>query len=75
LQERKTAKMKIVEFLKPSSGAAQAKKRAKELEMTIAKLMEMDDEQTFLEGLEHEFRIGPDHPRYETMLKIWRDAE
>jgi len=40
----------------------------------LEKLMEIDDESTFREGLEKEFGMRPDDPRFEKAMNAWREA-
>jgi len=59
---------------RPRSGRAEARVRERELKQRLEKLLEVDDEETFRAGLEEDFGISPDHPRYNEMLKIWRGS-
>jgi hypothetical protein len=59
---------------RPRSGRAQARLRERALKRKLEKLLGVDDEETFRAGLEEDFGIGPDHPKYREMLKIWRGS-
>ena len=67
--------MKIFDLLKPMSGKAAARRRERELADKLEKLMETNDEETFRKGLEQEFGITPDHPNYQGIMDVWRNAE
>jgi hypothetical protein len=58
--------------LRPRSPRAQARLRERELKQKLEKLLQIRDEETFKAGLEEDFGIRPDHPKYNDMLKIWR---
>ncbi len=66
--------MKSFESLRPRTGRAQAHLRERQLKEKLEKLLETDDEETFKVGLEEDFGIKPDHPKFAEMLKIWRGA-
>ena len=62
----------------PASNAkASAAPESTEQELVIGRTkledIEMDDEAKLLEGLA-DLGITPEHPRYNEILKIWRDA-
>jgi phosphoenolpyruvate synthase/pyruvate phosphate dikinase len=59
---------------RPRSGRAQARLREREFKQKLEKLLEIDDEETFRAGLEEDFGIKPDHPKFREMLKIWRGS-
>jgi hypothetical protein len=65
--------MKIFDEHRSRSGTADARKREREVARLITRLLEMDDEAKLLEGLA-DLGITPEHPRYNEILKIWRDA-
>jgi hypothetical protein len=65
--------MKTFDSFRPRSGLA-AGLRERELKQKVEKLLEVDDEETFKSGLENDFGIAPDHPKYGEMLKIWRGS-
>ncbi|HXZ39702.1 MAG TPA: hypothetical protein VEG68_03100 [Terriglobales bacterium] len=65
---------KAFEIAKPRTPRGEARRREQELMNRLAKLMEIDDEQTFEEGLQSDFGITPDDPRYEEIKRVWRDA-
>jgi hypothetical protein len=44
------------------------------LKEKLEKLLRSGDEETFKAGLEEDFGIKPDHPRFAEMLKIWRGS-
>jgi plasmid stabilization system protein ParE len=67
--------MKTFDSFRPRSGRAAARRRERELKQKLEELLEVDDEETFRAGLEEDFGIVPDHPRYAEMLKIWRDSQ
>jgi hypothetical protein len=67
--------MGIVNFLKPKTAKANIRQRERDLMSKLEKLMEIDDEDTFREGLEKEFGIKPGDPRYEKAMNAWREAE
>jgi hypothetical protein len=48
--------------------------RERDLMAKLEKLMEIDDEETFREGLEKEFGIKPGDARYEKAMNAWREA-
>jgi hypothetical protein len=62
----------IFEFFKPKSGLTEAKRRQREVERATERLMDIDDEETFKAGLEHDFGIKPDHPKFKEILNVWR---
>jgi mannose-6-phosphate isomerase class I len=68
------ALMKTYDSFRPRSGRAQARLRERELKQKLEKLLEVDDEETFRAGLEEDFGITPDHPKYAEMLRIWRGS-
>ena len=65
--------MKIFDEHRSRSGTADARKREREVARLITRLLEMDDEARLLEGLA-DLGIKREHPRYNEILKIWRDA-
>lgn len=67
--------MGIVNFLKPKTAKASIRQRERDLMAKLEKLMEINDEDTFREGLEKEFGIKPGDPRYEKAMNAWREAE
>jgi len=67
--------MGIVNFLKPKTAKGNIRQRERDLTAKLEKLMEIDDEGTFREGLEKEFGIKPGDPRYERAMSAWREAE
>jgi hypothetical protein len=66
--------MKTFDSFRPESGRAAARRRERELKRKLEELLEVEDEETFRAGLEEDFGINPDHPRYKEMLKIWRGS-
>lgn len=66
--------MRIFDEMKPRSGKAAAQKRERDLAKQLKKLMEIRDEETLKKALEDDFGIRPKDPRYEEVLKIWREA-
>src|ERR1017187_1179391 len=66
--------MKTFDSFRPGSGRAAARRREREVKQKLEKLLEVEDEETFRAGLEEDFGIRPDHPRYKEMLKIWRGS-
>jgi hypothetical protein len=66
--------METFDSFRPRSSRAQARLRERELKRKLEKLLEVDDEVTFKVGLEEDFGITPDHPKYGEMLKIWRGS-
>ena len=67
--------MGIVNFLKPKTAKANIRQRERDLMAKLEKLIEINDEDTFREGLEKEFGIKPGDPRYEKAMNAWRGAE
>ena len=67
--------MDIVKFVKPKTAKAAIRQRERDLMAKLEKLMEINDENTFREGLEKEFGIKPGDPRYEKAMSAWREAE
>jgi len=67
--------MNEFDSFRPRSGRAQARQRERELKQKLEKLLEIDDEETFKQGLQEDFGIMPDHPKYQEMLKIWRGQQ
>jgi hypothetical protein len=66
--------MKPFDSFRPRSGRAAARFREQELKRKLEKLLEADDEETFQAGLEEDFGITSDHPKYREMFRIWRGA-
>jgi hypothetical protein len=66
--------MKTFDSFRPRSGQAAARLREREIKRKLEQLLEVDDEETFREGLAEDFGITLDHPRYAEMLKIWRGS-
>jgi hypothetical protein len=66
--------MKTFDSFRPRSGQAAARLRERELKQKLERLLEVDEEETFRAGLEEDFGIKPDHPKYGEMLKIWRGS-
>jgi len=66
---------KPFEIARPRTPRSEARKREQELMNKLAKLMEIDDEQTFEEGLQNDFGITPDDPRFVEIKRVWRDAQ
>jgi len=66
--------MGIVNILKPKTAKASIRQRERDLMAKLEKLMEIDDEKTFREGLEKEFGIKPGDARYEKAMNAWREA-
>jgi len=58
--------------LRPRSSRAQARLREGQLKHKLERLLATGEEETFKAGLQEEFGITPDHPRFGEMLKIWR---
>jgi hypothetical protein len=67
--------MGIVNFLKPKTAKGNILQRERDLMAKLEKLMEANDEATFREGLEKEFGIRPEDPRYEKAMNAWREVE
>jgi hypothetical protein len=67
--------MKTFDSFRPMSGRAASRRRERDLKQKLEKLLEIDDEETFKVGLEEDFGITPDHPKYDEMLKIWRGSK
>ncbi len=67
--------MSIVNFLKAKTAKGKIRQRERDLMAKLVKLMEINDEDTFREGLEKEFGIRPGDPRYEKAMNAWREAE
>jgi hypothetical protein len=67
--------MKTFDSFRPMSGRAAARRRERELKQMLEKLLELHDEETFKAGLEEDFEITSDHPKYDEMLKIWRASK
>jgi hypothetical protein len=67
--------MSIVNFLKPKTAKGNVRQRERDLMAKLEKLMEIDDADTFREGLEKEFGIKPGDPRFEKAMDAWREAE
>lgn len=67
--------MGIFNLLKPKTAKGTIRQRELDLMAKLEKLMEINDEETFREGLEKEFGIKPGHPRYEETMNVWRGAE
>ena len=63
------------EFTKPRSGKSEARKREREVARKVERLMEIRDEDTFKAGLERDFGIKPDHPRFSEILGVWRGVQ
>ncbi len=66
--------MPTYDFLRPRSARAQARLRERQLKQKLEKLLQVDDEETFKAGLEEDFGIKPDHPKYGEMIRIWRGS-
>ncbi len=66
--------METFDSFRPRGGRAAARLRERELKRKLEKLLEVGDEDTFRTGLEEDFGITPDHPKYGEMLKIWRGS-
>jgi hypothetical protein len=66
--------MTDAEFFRPRTGRAQARRRERQLKEKLEKLLRSGDEETFKAGLEDDFGIKPDHPKFAEMLKIWRGS-
>ncbi len=66
--------MNTYDSFRPRSGRAQARLRERELKQKLEKLLEIDDEETLRTGLDQDFGIRSDHPKYKEMLKIWRGS-
>ena len=67
--------MRIVNFLKTKTAKGNIRQRERDLMAKLEKLMDINDEDTFCEGLEKEFGIKPGDPRYEKAMNAWREAE
>ena len=67
--------MRIVNFLKPKTAKGNIRQRERDLMAKLEKLMDINDEDTFRQGLEKEFGIKPGDPRYEKAMNAWREAE
>jgi hypothetical protein len=67
--------MRIFDFVKPRTAKGEARKRERELMTMLEKLMAIGDEATFREGLQKEFGIKPDDPRFKAILDVWRGSE
>ena len=65
--------MTIFEDAKPRSGIAEAKRREREISKSVQKLMEKRNEEEFVAGLEQDFGIKREDPRYEQILTTWRE--
>jgi hypothetical protein len=50
-------------------------RRERLLKHKMEVLLKLKDENEFRAGVQADFGITPDDPRYEAMLKIWRDAQ
>jgi alpha-D-ribose 1-methylphosphonate 5-triphosphate diphosphatase PhnM len=66
---------KPFQVAKPRTPKGEARKREQELMEKLAKLMEIDDEQTFEEGLQADFGIRRDDPRFEQIKRVWRGGQ
>ena len=66
--------MTLFDEAKPRTGLSEAKKRARDLSRLLQKLMETEDEEKFLEGLEKDFGITPDDPNYKKIISVWKSA-
>ncbi len=66
--------MTSFESSRPRTSRAQARLRERELKQQLERLLEAGDEETFKAGLAKDFGIERNHPRFEEMIKIWRDG-
>ncbi len=66
--------MTSFESLRPRTSRGQARLRERELKEKLEKLLEIRDEEAFKAGLQEDFGIKPDHPKFTEMLKIWRGS-
>jgi hypothetical protein len=67
--------METFDSFRPRSGRAQARLRERQLKQKLEKLLEVNDEETFRTRLAEDFGIGPTHPKFAAMLKVWRDSQ
>lgn len=67
--------MGIANFLRPKTAKGNIRQRERDLMAKLEKLMEINDEDTFREGLEKDFGIKPGDPRYDKAMNAWREAE
>ena len=67
--------MGIVNFLKPKTAKGNIRQRERDLMAKLERLMEINDEAAFREGLEKDFGIKPGDPRFEKAMNAWREAE
>jgi hypothetical protein len=66
--------MTIFDEAKPRTGLSGAKKRARDVSKLLQKLLETDDEEKFLEGLEKDFGITSNDPNYREIISVWKSA-
>jgi hypothetical protein len=67
--------METFDSFRSRSGRAAARARERELKQKLEKLLEAEDEETFRAGLNEDFGIAPNHPKYKEMIKIWRGSQ
>lgn len=66
--------MTIFENAKSRTGPGEAKRRARIVSKSIRQLLETNNEKEFIEGLEKDFGITPDHPNYAKIIAVWKGA-
>jgi len=57
---------------KPRTHRAEVRSRERQLQRTLEDLLASDDEATFLAGLKEDFGVDESHPKFATMLAIFR---
>jgi len=66
--------MSIFDEAKPRTGASESKKRTRVVSRAVRKLLDKRNEQEFVKGLEEDFGINREHPKFKEMMAIWRNA-